>query len=191
AHVFKLEQTLILFHDRVLRARQNFHQRVFVQLLQDSHDRQAADKFGDQPKLDQIFRLRFRHELKAAQRDQARLGFRIFTQAEAQSLFADAAADDFLQADEGAAADEEDVRGVDGGEFLVRMLAPTLRRNVRDRAFQNLEQRLLHAFAGHVARDRWIFVLAPDLVDFVDIDDASLGAADVAFGRLQKFQDDV
>ncbi len=71
------------------------------------------------------------------------------------------------------------------------MLAPTLRRHVGDRAFQNLEQRLLHAFARHVAGDRWIFVLAPDLVDLVDIDDASLGAAHVAFGRLQKLKDDV
>jgi len=32
--------------------------------------------------------------------------------------------------------------------FLLRMLATALGRDVADRAFQNLQQRLLHAFAG-------------------------------------------
>src|SRR5208337_5606371 len=100
------------------------------------------------------------------------LALRFLSHAEAQSLFADASPHNFLQTDEGAAADEQDVRGIDGREFLVRMLAPTLRRNVRDRAFQNLEQRLLYALARHVAGDRRVLDLASDLVDFVDIDDA-------------------
>src|SRR5271166_595636 len=46
-HVLKLEQALVLFHNRVLRTRQNFHQRIFVQLLEHAHHRQAADKLGD------------------------------------------------------------------------------------------------------------------------------------------------
>ena len=64
-----------------------------------------------------------------------------------------------------------------GGEFLVRMLASALRRNVGDRAFEDLQQRLLHAFAGDVARDRRVLVLAADLVDFVDVDDAAAARA--------------
>src|SRR5229473_479075 len=152
-HIFKLEQALVLFHDRIFRARQNFDQRVFVQLLQHSHHRQAPDKLRDQAELDQVLGLCFRDEFKVAQRGDARLGFRIFSHAEAQSLLANAPPNNFLQADEGAAANEEDVCGIDGREFLMRMLAPTLRRNVCDRAFENLEQRLLHAFARHVARD--------------------------------------
>ncbi len=71
------------------------------------------------------------------------------------------------------------------------MLAPALRRNVGNRAFQNLQQRLLHAFAGDIASDRGILVLATDLVDFIDVDDAGLSAADVAIGGLQQFEDDV
>src|SRR6202521_1515134 len=43
-HVFKLEQALVLFHDRVFRARQNLDKRVFVQLLEHSHHRQGAHK---------------------------------------------------------------------------------------------------------------------------------------------------
>src|SRR5216684_3866701 len=190
-HVLEFEQTLVLFHNCVLGARQNLHQRVFVQLLEHSHNWEAPDKLGDQSKLDQVFRLRFRDEFKVSQRGYARFGLRIFSHAEAESLLADAPSNDFLQADEGAAANEEDVRGIDGREFLMRMLAATLRRHVRNRPFQNLEQRLLHAFARHVARDRGVLVLASDLVDFVDVDDTGLGAAHIAFGRLQKFKNDV
>src|ERR1700760_3469232 len=55
---------------------------------------------------------------------------------------------------EGAAADEEDVGGVDREELLVGVLAPALRRHARGRPLEDLQQRLLHALARHVARDR-------------------------------------
>ena len=93
--------------------------------------------------------------------------------------------------DERAAADEQNVGGVDGSEFLVRMLASALRRNVGHRAFKNLEQRLLHAFTGDVAGDGRVLVLAADLVDFVDVDDAGLRAGDIAVSGLQQLEDDV
>ncbi len=97
----------------------------------------------------------------------------------------------FSRPDERAAADEQDVGGVHRGEFLVRVLASALRRNIGDRAFQNLQQRLLHAFARNIARDGGILVLAADLVDLVDIDDALLALLHVAVGRLQQLEDDV
>ena len=121
----------------------------------------------------------------------ARFGLAVAGDLEAQRLLADAPANDFLDADKGAAADEEDVGGVDGGKFLVGMLAAALRWNVGYRAFENLEQRLLHAFAGDIAGDRGIFVLAADLVDLVDVDDAGLGAGYIAVGSLQELEDDV
>ena len=114
-----------------------------------------------------------------------------FDGAEAQRLLAHAAAHDALQADESAAADEENVGGVDGREFLVRMLAPALRRHVGHGALENLEQRLLHAFAGNVARNRGVLVLAADLVDLVDVDDALLRARYVAVCGLQQLENDV
>src|SRR4029450_6670782 len=110
---------------------------------------------------------------------------------EAHRLLADAALDDLVEADEGAAADEQDVGGVDLEEFLVRVLAAALRRHVGDRAFQDLQQRLLDAFTGDIARNRRVFVLAADLVDFVDVDDALLPLLDVAAGGLQQLEDDV
>ena len=96
-----------------------------------------------------------------------------------------------VEADERAAADEEDVGRVDLEELLVRVLAAALRRHVGDGAFEDLEQRLLDAFARDVARDRRVLVLAADLVDFVDVDDALLALLDVAAGRLQQLEDDV
>ena len=84
--------------------------------------------------------------------------------------------DDVLEPGERAGHDEQHVRRVDLDELLVRMLAAALRRNRGDRALEDLQQRLLHALARDVARDRRVLGLAGDLVDLVDVDDAGLGA---------------
>ena len=110
---------------------------------------------------------------------------------EAHALPAHAALDDLLEAGEGAAADEQHVGGVDGEELLVRVLAPALRRHAGHRALEDLQQRLLHALAGDVARDRRVVRLARDLVDLVDVDDAGLGALDVEVGGLDQLEQDV
>ena len=74
---------------------------------------------------------------------------------------------------EGAAADEQDVGRVDLEELLLRMLAAALGRHRCGGALDDLEQRLLYAFAAHVARDgRVVAALARRLVDLVDVDDA-------------------
>ena len=121
----------------------------------------------------------------------SRFDERLHVRLEAQRLLAGAPLDLLVEADEGAAADEQDVGRVDLEELLVRMLAPALRRNVGDRAFEDLQQRLLDAFTRHVAGDRRVFVLAADLVDFVDVDDPLLALLDVAAGGLQQLEDDV
>ena len=99
---------------------------------------------------------------------------------------ADAPLDDLLEPDEGAAADEQDVRGVDLEELLLRVLAAALGRHVGDRALEDLQQRLLHALAGDVAGDGGVLALARDLVDLVDVDDAALRLLDVVVGVLQQ-----
>ncbi len=97
----------------------------------------------------------------------------------------------FSKPRESAAADEQNIGGVDLQELLLRMLAAALRRNRGHRAFHDLEQRLLHALARDVPGDRRVVGLAADLVDLVDIDDAALRALDIVVGRLQQLQDDV
>ena len=76
-------------------------------------------------------------------------------------------------------------------KFLLRMLAAALWRHARDRPLHDLEERLLHALARHVAGDRGIIGLAGYLIDLVDVDDAPLRALDVVVGRLQQLQNDV
>ena len=112
-------------------------------------------------------------------------------EADRPAVVREAPLDDLVQPLEGAAADEEDVRGVDLDEVLVRVLAAALRRHVGDGALDDLEQRLLHALAGDVAGDRWVVALARDLVDLVDVDDAALGALDVEVGGLDQVEQDV
>ena len=111
--------------------------------------------------------------------------------AEADGLAADAAGDDVVEADERAAADEQDVRGVDLDVLLLGVLAAALRRDVADGAFEHLEQGLLHAFAGDVAGDADVLAGLGDLVDFVDVDDAALGRLDVEVGGVQQLQQQV
>jgi hypothetical protein len=53
--------------------------------------------------------------------------------------------------------------GVDLDELLVRVLAPALRRHRGGGALEDLQQRLLHALAGHVAGDRGVLALRATL----------------------------
>ena len=104
---------------------------------------------------------------------------------------ADPRADDLVEPGERAAHDEEHVRRVDLDELLVRVLAAALRRHRGRRALEDLQQRLLHALARDVARDRRVLGLAGDLVDLVDVDDAGLGLLDVVVGGLDQLEEDV
>src|SRR5689334_22604803 len=97
----------------------------------------------------------------------------------AQALF-----DDLIQTLEGAAADEQDVLGIDLNEILVRMFASTLRGNVCDSPLNDLEERLLHTFARDIAGNRRIIGFACNLINFVNVDDATLGARHVKIGDL-------
>ena len=71
------------------------------------------------------------------------------------------------------------------------MLASALRRDVGDRALDDLQKRLLDTLAGDIAGDGGVLRLAGDLVDLVDIDDAALGQLHVEIRSLQKSEQDV
>jgi len=132
------------------------------------------------------FRLQFLEQLARAAFLRA---LHIGTKADGRAFVA--VRDDLFETGERAATDEQDVGRIDLQEFLLRMLAPALRRHGGDRAFHDLQKRLLHALARHIAGDRGVVGLAGDLVDLVDIDDPALRAFDVVFRGLQQFQDDV
>src|SRR5690606_2046461 len=185
-YAIHLEQLLKLLRQAVLRRRQDVDQRVFGELVQRRQHRQTPDELWDQPKLQQVFGLHLRQEF-------AELHFfaPFDVGAEAQARLTQPALDDLIQADERPAADEQDVARVDLQEVLLRVLTATLRRHVGDGALDDLQERLLHAFARYVARDRGVVALAADLVDFVDVDDAPLRALHVVVGVLKQLHDDV
>src|SRR4051794_9309323 len=184
--VVELEELLVLPEQRVLRHREDLHQRVAVEVVHRTDDGEPADELGDEPELQQVLR----HDTAENRADVALVGA-TDVRPEADALVALPPLDDLVDSGERSSADEEDVRGVDLDELLVRMLAPTLGRHRRRRPLEDLQQRLLHALARDVTRDRRVLGLAGDLVDLVDVDDPGLGLLDVVVRGLDQLQQDV
>src|SRR3990172_7278062 len=182
----ELEELAVLLHQRVLRLGEDVDERLLVQVVDVGDHRKSADELRDQPVLEQVL-----GEHLAEDRTQVLLLDAPHVGAEPDPARADPALDDLLEPRERAAADEQDVRRVDLDELLVRVLAAALRRDAGGGALQDLQERLLHALAGHVARDRRVLGLACDLVDLVDVDDPGLGLLHVVVGRLDQLQQDV
>ena len=111
--------------------------------------------------------------------------------AKAQGRIVGAALDVLVQPVERAAADEQDVGGVDLDELLLGVLAAALGRHVADRALDDLEQGLLHALAAHVPGDGGVLALAGDLVDLINVNDPDLRPLDVEVRRLDQLEQDV
>ncbi len=176
-----LEELLVLLHERVPWLDQDLDQRRLVELTERGDHREASDELGDHAEAQQILGLDHGEQLTLVA-----IGVALDRRAEPDARLVHPRFDDLVEPHEGAAADEQDVRRVDLEELLLWMLPATLRRNVRDRAFDDLQERLLHALTGDVASDRRVLALARDLVDLVDVDDALRRALDVVLGRLEE-----
>src|SRR5678816_1015394 len=121
-HPVEVEQLPVLLHQRVLRLAEDAHQGALVQLLQRGDDRQPADELGDHPELEEVLGLHVLQEL-----GEVPLLLLLDVRTEAEGAAAEPPLDDLVQPAEGAAADEEDVGGVDLQELLLRVLASALR----------------------------------------------------------------
>src|SRR6202007_258313 len=73
----------------------------------------------------------------------------------------------------------------------MRMLAAALWRHIATAAFQDFEKRLLNTFARDIPSDADVIGLSSDLVDFIYVHDADLGALYIVLGILQKAQNDI
>src|SRR5205085_11869093 len=71
------------------------------------------------------------------------------------------------------------------------MFASALRRDIANGPFEDFEQGLLDTFARDIASDGDVFGLAGDLIYFIDVNDAALGALEIVIGILEKAQDDI
>ena len=180
------EHERVLLHERILRLGKDTHEVFLVQLRKRGDDRDTTDEFRDHAILMQVFGQHLS--------EQSCVCFLLglgHVRSETDVGLTDALCDDLRQADERTAEDEQDVRGIDRNELLLRMLATTLWRDACLAAFHDLQQCLLHAFTRNVARDRNVFSLACDLVDLVDVDDADLGARDIEICCRDELEQDV
>src|SRR5262249_36817030 len=121
-----LEQPLVLLHQCVLGLGKNELERGLVEVLERGHDGQPADEFRDQAIFQEVLRRDLTENFTGAT-----IFRRNYLGAEADRGRPPARRDDLLEPIEGAAAYEQDVSGVDLQEFLLRMLASTLRRHRR------------------------------------------------------------
>src|SRR6185437_11448931 len=106
------------------RLDQDLLERSLIEVLECRDNRQAADEFGDQTILEQIFRLDLAED------------FTLFAILGGHHLGAEAdrgrppsRRNDLFEPGKCAAAHEQNVSRVDLEEFLLRMLAAALRRN--------------------------------------------------------------
>src|SRR5262249_25079775 len=143
------EQALVLLDERVFRLGEDALERRLVEVLERRDHREATNELGDQPVFEQILRFDFAEDLASAA-----ILRRDHPGTEADRSRAAACRDDLLQSAEGTAAYEQNVSSIDLQEFLLRMLAAALRGHRGDGALHDLQQRLLHALARHIAGDR-------------------------------------
>src|SRR5690606_25091723 len=106
--------------------------------------------------------------------------------AEADSLHVQPLADDALDAIKSSSGNEQDVLGIHLNEFLVRVLASPFWRNVDHSALQQLQQRLLYAFARNIAGNGRVVALAGYFVDLIDKYDPPLCLVQIVVCSLQQ-----
>ena len=155
---FKLveaEKLFILLYDSVAGLCENIHKRLHIKRVEAYYNGNSAHKLGNKTVLHNIVRRGFLE--KAAF---LLLCLALDLAAEANALLTCALAYDFLKPVESTAADKEYILRIYLNKFLLGVLSAALRWHVCYSALKYLEQRLLHALAGNVARDRTVFALA-------------------------------
>jgi len=180
---FHFEEFAVLADQGVFGFGEDFDEGFFVEGFQGGGDGQSSDEFGDHADFDQVVGGDLEEDLGYLV---GRFVGGLLFGGEADHFFAETFFDDVFESGEGAAADEEDLGGVHLYVLLFGVFAASLGGDVGDGAFEELEERLLDAFAGDVAGDGDILVCFADFVEFVDIDDALLGGFDVVFGGLEE-----
>src|SRR5204863_8046102 len=159
AHLLEIEVLLVLLDDRVLRLPEDPDQRRLVEVVERRDDREPPDELGNEAVLQQVLRLDHRQEIA-----HAALLAALDVGADAHARPPDPRLDDLLEPDERAAAEDEHVRRVYLDQLLWGALAAALPRDARDRALEDLDQRLLDALTRDIAHDRGVRLLPRDRV---------------------------
>ena len=123
-----------LLNQRPLRRLKNPGEVVHAKSIQRRDHWQPPDDLGDQPKRFEVFRLHLPQQ--PISRHLAVFGHLT----EPEPTPPEPLGDDVFEPDERPAADEQDVRRVEGDAWLSRMLIAALRWHRGDRAFEKLQQ---------------------------------------------------
>ena len=181
-----LQQCLILLGQGVLGLHHDADQVLLGQALQIGDDGHTAHQLRNNAELQQIMGLHLGQDLAHIPLFPA-----LHRCVEADGGTIRAGLDDFIQSVERAAADEQDVGGVDLDHFLLGVLAATLRRNTGNGTLQNLQQCLLDALTGNVTGDGGIFALAGDFIHLINVDNAGLSTLYIKVSGLKKTKQDI
>ncbi len=184
-NIVELKFLLILLDQSVLRFGQYRQKCAFVEFAEGPDHGQSTHELRDQTIVDQVLRLQVIDRLDVA------LLIGLDIRLKAKRLVSKTLLDDLFQSNECSAADEQNVRRIELLKVLLRMFSAAACRDIGNGTLEDLQQRLLDTFARHIACDRWIVVLAADLIDLVNIDDALLGLFKIAAGRLDEAKQDI
>lgn len=178
--IVELEELGVLLKERVLGLGEDAPEGIAVEGLETGQDREAADNLGDEAERLEVLRGDVLHEIAEIDGIARLIGI------VANDTRIEALCDAVADAVESAAADKENVAGVDGNHTLLGVLASALWWDIDDGAFEKFEEALLYALSADIACDGGIVSLTGDLIDFVDEDDTSFGAFDIEIGLLEE-----
>ena len=117
--------------------------------------------------------------------------FAVHLRAKTDAALLRALADNLVQARKRTAANKQNVRRVHADKLLVRIAPPTLRRHAGNRPLYQFQQRLLHALARHIARNRRAIRFARNLVNLVNIHNAALRLFHIKIAIAQQLSDNL
>src|SRR5450830_1625279 len=183
---FHLQQLGVLLDQGIFWLQQNLDQGLLIQFIERRNHWQTSNQRWNQAELEQIVRLSRQQNFAGSL-----LGLALDVRRETYAALYRTLGNDLCQAIKRTTTNKHDVGRVNLHEILVRMLAPALWRHRCHSAFDQLEQRLLHAFTGDITGNRWIVRFTRNLVDFIDIDNTSLCLLDFVIAILQQLLNDV
>mmetsp|Transcript_4631 Transcript_4631/g.13815 ORF Transcript_4631/g.13815 Transcript_4631/m.13815 type:complete len:563 (+) Transcript_4631:45-1733(+) len=183
------EEGRVLLQDGVLRRLDDVHELLLGQGLQGSEDGEAAHELGDEAVVDHVHVLHLLGHL-GGEVDRVLAVLLLHRGPEPDGGLAHPLVDHLLEANEGPAADEQDVLRVHLDVLHPRVLLVPLLRDVHDGPLEHLEQGLLDPLPAHVP-GRGVPGPLRDLVDFVYVHNAPLREVEVVPRRLQQLGQDV
>ena len=99
--------------------------------------------------------------------------------------------DNFIQPFKSAAADKQNIGGINLDKLLLRVFSAALRRYVSHRSLYNFQKSLLYSFSGYVSGNGGIFRFSGNFVNFVNINNAILSTFYIVICCLNDFQQNI